>query len=149
MLNYLAEKGGFATAEMNWLLEMQLMQPLLKCIDPNTPDTLTNAEMIARLTEYQKANCQGGGSTRVVVSDTNILTRADMVAVLESRGTSTPTSETRDKVEARFVDSSGSNHLTESELMLLSDRTIIKMLDLRNIGHATTESKRELITKLL
>ena len=71
-----------------------------------------------------------------------------MKKVLEVRGRTANSTESRTVLEAEIA-SSGGNILTETELMAVSRDSLTKILKSKNLAFTTSENKTQLIKKLL
>ncbi len=149
LLNYLRKNNGFSNQEVNILLENGTLFHLLKCIFPDISEDIGGDEEMEMLREYQSSNCRriSDDIIRVAV-DLESLPVSDMRRILEAREIMVSASEPRESVENALNSSRSGASLSESELTILSRKTITNILDSKNIPHVTRENKTQLIRKL-
>ncbi len=144
LLESLRSTKGFTQEELNSLND-QRIQELLKCIGIEIP---ADKKPIEVLTEYQLHNCQAGVAKPGIAVELGTLATNDLVKVLEARGISSGSTESRTALESAIA-SSGGNVLSESELMAVSKDSITNIMKNKNIAHTSSENKTQLIRKLL
>jgi len=150
LLADLSKTKGFTENEIfsNILEEEDRRRKLLNCLGIAN-DANTSYDQLGQLIiQYQNNNCQSTFQNPKVKVDTGALPVAELVKILEKRGVVKSGTETREELEKAVVSSSGGNELSEDELLVLSDNSIVNILDKKNISRTTSENKSQLIKKL-
>jgi hypothetical protein len=145
----LRETAGFTEQEVEFMLELQILDDLLLCmgfdVGPNTPpDQLKDL-----LLQYQLENC-GNRQLEVVIPniDLNLVETRELVKLLKARGITPKETTKRKEVEAAVKKSAGGNNLTVTEAKMMSRKTLSGQLEKRGLKFAKTDNKAKLIEKL-
>ncbi len=150
LLADLRKTGGFTDAEIrtNVLESPDRRRNLLKCLGISVDETTPYEQLGQLIINYQLQNCGAAVARPSATIELGLLPTNELVKVLEARGRTAVSTESRTAVEAEIA-SSGGNVLNETELMAVSRDSLTKILNNRNIAHTTSENKTQLIRKLL
>jgi hypothetical protein len=107
-----------------------------------------NKKPIEVLIEYQSQNCQSTTENPKVKVDTGALPVAELVKILEKRGVTKSGTESKEELVSAVISSGGGDELSENEVSVLSNNSIVNILDNKNISHTASENKSQLIKKL-
>ncbi|HPE75152.1 MAG TPA: Ig-like domain-containing protein, partial [Draconibacterium sp.] len=150
LLADLRRTRGFTDAEIrtNVLESPDRRRNLLKCLGISVDETTPYEQLGQLIINYQLQNCGAAVARPSATVELGLLPASELVKVLESRGKTVASTESRETLEAEIA-SSGGNVLNETELMAVSRDSLTKILNNRNITHTTSENKTQLIKKLL
>jgi hypothetical protein len=150
LLADLRKTGGFTDAEIktNVLESPDRRRGLLKCLGISVDETTPYEQLGQLILNYQLQNCGVVAARPAAEIELGLLATNEIVKVLEARGKTVVSTESRTALEAELA-SSGGNVLNETELMAVSRDSLTKILDNKNITHTTSENKTQLIKKLL
>lgn len=150
LLADLRKTGGFTDAEIksNVLESPDRRRSLLKCLGFSVDETTSYEQLGQLIINYQMQNCGAVVATPSATIELGLLATNELVKVLEARGETVASAESRTALETK-LSSSGGNVLTETELMAVSRDSLAKILDKKNITYTTSENKTQLIKKLL
>ncbi len=144
LLQSLRQTFGFTQKELQEMNEQVILQ-LLNCLQITVPE---NKKPIEILIEYQLQNCQSTVENPKVKVDTGALPVAELVKILEKRGVTKSGTESKEELVKAVVSSGGGDELSEDEISVLSNNSIVNILVNKNITHAASENKSQLIKKL-
>lgn len=150
LLNDLRKTGGFTESEIfsNVLEDGERKRRLLNCLGIPNNDNTTYEQLGQLILDYQKSNCGVVVARPSATIELGLLATNELVKVLEARGKTVTSTESRAALESE-ISSSGGNVLTEMELLAVSRDSLSKILNSKNVAHTTSENKTQLIKKLL
>ncbi|MFA8436118.1 MAG: Ig-like domain-containing protein [Marinifilaceae bacterium] len=151
LLTNLRKTAGFTEKEIRGgvLESADWRRKLLSCLGIKYSRS-TSYEQLGQLIEkYQDQNCQESKPKPGVMVDVGLLTKEEIVKVLEARGSTITAEESKTKVENEFKASTGGATLTESELMLLTKDKLMYILDEKEVKYLKSDNKTELVGKLM
>jgi hypothetical protein len=150
LLADLRKTRGFTDAEIrtNVLEGTERRRGLLKCLGISVDETTPYEQLGQLIINYQLQNCGNVATRPAAEVEIGLLPATEIVKVLETRGRTVASTESRAALEAEIA-ASGGNALNETELMVVSRDSLTKILNNKNIAHTTSENKTQLIRKLL
>jgi hypothetical protein len=149
LLADLRKTGGFTDTEIrtNVLESPDRRRNLLKCLGISVDETTPYEQLGQLIINYQLQNC-GAVARPAAEVEVGLLPTSEIVKVLEARGKTVVSTESRTVLEAEIA-SSGGNVLNETELMAVSRDTLTNILGNKNISFNTSDNKSQLIKRLL
>ncbi len=151
LLDSLRSTGGFNDIEIDLMLELGVLDDLLRCMGFDVGENTPPDQMRDIIKAYQADNCGGAdrGETRTPNVDLTVVGTRELVNILTSRGVEVSETSSREDLENAVTKSKGGNKFTKNEADKLTKKSLTKVLTKRGGSSSTSDTKAVLINKLL